>query len=203
MTVLIDLMRHGEPLGGRKYRGQKDDPLSERGWAQMRAAAGQSGPWSAVVSSPLRRCAAFARELADSRGLALRLDADLREVGFGAWEGLTREELEAQSPGVVARFYRDPLGQRPAGAESLCEFRERVLRAWARLLQRPSGRHVLVVAHAGVIRVIVAEVLGMPLSNLYRLQVPNAGLTRIAVEGADHTPAASLVFHAGSRRADD
>jgi alpha-ribazole phosphatase/probable phosphoglycerate mutase len=36
LITTLDLLRHGESVGGRKYRGQTDDPLSEKGWAQMR-----------------------------------------------------------------------------------------------------------------------------------------------------------------------
>ena len=60
----IDLIRHGEPVGGSKYRGQTDDPLSEKGWEQMRAAVGDHRPWEAILTSPLARCRAFAEKLA-------------------------------------------------------------------------------------------------------------------------------------------
>ena len=52
LSTVIDLLRHGEPLGGRRYRGQRDDPLSEQGWRQMRASVGGYREWQAVVSSP-------------------------------------------------------------------------------------------------------------------------------------------------------
>ena len=55
--TLIDLLRHGEPEGGRAYRGHSiDDPLSETGWQQMWAAVGYHKPWEQIVSSPLQRC---------------------------------------------------------------------------------------------------------------------------------------------------
>jgi len=87
VTTTLDLLRHGEPVGGRKYRGQIDDPLSEKGWAQMHAAVGDTAPWTRIVSSPLQRCRAFAEILADRHGLLLTLDERLAEVGFGVWEG--------------------------------------------------------------------------------------------------------------------
>lgn len=197
--TVIDLLRHGEPLGGTRYRGQRDDPLSENGWRQMRAAVAGDCPWRVVVSSPLQRCAAFARELADRHDLPLRIDADLREIGFGQWEGRTKEEVEAASPGLLARFYQDPVRNRPPGAESLEAFRERVNRAWEAILDRHGGRRILVVAHAGVIRMVVAGVLGLPLTNLYRLAVPNAGLTRVVVRQVGGRPWPSLVFHGEPR----
>lgn len=193
--TFIDLLRHGEPRGGRMYRGQRDDPLSERGWAQMRAAVGTDCPWQAVVSSPLMRCSAFAVELAQRHGLPLRVDPDLREVGFGSWEGSTREELEARTPGMVERFYQDPVAHRPAGAEPLHQFQSRVRRAWERILAESGAQPALVVAHAGVIRIVVAEVLGTPLERLYRLQVPNAGLTRIAVGHRAGALQPCVLFH--------
>jgi len=63
----IDLLRHGEPVGGRRYRGQTDDPLSEKGWQQMRAAVLDVQGWDVIYSSPLRRCAEFAQELSRRR----------------------------------------------------------------------------------------------------------------------------------------
>ena len=60
--AVIDLIRHGEPEGGRRYRGATDDPLTAAGWRQMEAAvAGLS--WQRIYSSPLVRCADFARHL--------------------------------------------------------------------------------------------------------------------------------------------
>lgn len=196
--TMVDMIRHGEPVGGKKYRGQLDDPLSELGWAQMRAAVGEHRPWDAVVSSPLSRCAAFAQELAARHDLPLQIDARLMEIGFGDWEGHTAEELRARDPDALLRFWQDPLHNRPPGAEGLAQFCDRVVAAWNDMLERYAGRHVLVVGHAGVIRMIVRHMLDIPLDRMYRLHVPNAGLTRIRIEGRGEDALPLLVFHAGS-----
>lgn len=193
----IDLMRHGEPLGGRKYRGQTDDPLSEKGWGQMRAAVGEHKPWQHIVSSPLSRCHAFATELSHKHHLPLSVDARFMEVKFGEWEGKTAEQLKAGDPDIIARFRRDPIGQRPAGAEALEDFVARVGAAWEDVLTAHQGKHVLVVCHAGVIRMVFAHVLGVPLARTYCIDVPSAGLTRITVEGSPEG-VAQLRFHAGT-----
>lgn len=193
MTVTLDLMRHGEPVGGRRYRGQIDDPLSEKGWAQMQTALGDARPWSAIVSSPLLRCRAFAEALAQRHGLPLSLDPRLMEVGFGEWEGRSAAEIEAASPGSVARFKTDPLNMRPAGAEPLADFHARVADGLAAIVARQAGAHVLLVAHAGVIRMALAWALSIPLANAYRIEVGNASLTRLRFDGSE----ASLVFHGG------
>jgi len=190
----LDFIRHGEPVGGRKYRGQIDDPLSEKGWAQMRAALGDHCPWSRIVSSPLSRCHAFARELAARRGLPLHSDARLKEVGFGAWEGKTAAQLDMENPQQLARFKADPLNARPAGAEPLQDFFGRVAAGIEALLQDHAGEHVLVVCHAGVIRMALAHGLNIPLGNAYRIDVPSAGITRLSYR---HAPIeATLHFHA-------
>ena len=58
--TVVDLLRHGEPDGGQKFRGSVDDPLNVRGWEQMRTAVGNYREWEVIISSPLIRCAAFA-----------------------------------------------------------------------------------------------------------------------------------------------
>jgi alpha-ribazole phosphatase/probable phosphoglycerate mutase len=178
----IDLLRHGEPVGGRRYRGQIDDPLSEKGWNQMRAATMNRPQWTAIISSPLLRCRAFAEELATQTGLPLAFDDRLKEVGFGTWEGRTAQEIMAMDPDAVFNFKRDPVAHRPEGAEPLSDFYDRVAAAYADIVEAHPGGHVLAVAHAGVIRMALCRVLGLAPENAYRIQVASAGLARIRVE---------------------
>jgi alpha-ribazole phosphatase/probable phosphoglycerate mutase len=190
-------MRHGEPVGGRRYRGQIDDPLSEKGWAQMRAAVGDTVPWTRIVSSPLLRCRAFAEMLTGAHGLPLALDDRLKEVAFGAWEGKSAAEIEQDAPGTLAQFKADPLNARPQGAESLTDFHVRVAAALDDLLAQYAGQHVLLVAHAGVMRMALAWALHIPLVHAYRIEVATASLTRLRFDAGR----ASLIFH-GSPRVD-
>jgi len=194
-STTVDLLRHGEPVGGRRYRGQTDDPLSEKGWQQMRAAVANHPGWDVIYSSPLRRCAEFARELSEQRSVPLQIDARLMEIGFGIWEGRTPDELNQQDPDQISRFWRDPLGNRPAGAESLDSFRERVDAAWQDLLLAQPGKRVLVVGHAGITRMVMTLVLGGRLDHLFRIQVDNAGLTRIRVQGSGADSFPVLLSH--------
>ncbi len=195
--TLIDFMRHGEPVGGRRYRGKTDDPLSAAGWAQMRAAVSGACPWQAVVASPLLRCAEFAAELGNQRRLPVTFDERFAELGYGEWEGKTSAEIEAASPGAILRYRRDPLRCRPAGAENLDEFVARFGAAWRDLLSAYAGKHLLVVAHAGVIRMALAHALGIPLGSMFRIEVAYAGLTRFKIEGRGDEQVVSLVFHGG------
>ncbi|MBL1260552.1 MAG: alpha-ribazole phosphatase family protein [Thiotrichaceae bacterium] len=187
-------MRHGEPLGGSRYRGQIDDPLSDKGWQQMRDALAGYSLWDAVVTSPLVRCCAFAEELAGAQQLPLAIEADFKELGFGSWEGKTRAELAEIDPQQLQRFYQDPIKYRPEGAEALADFSARVSAAWQRIADAQHGEHLLLVAHAGVIRVLICHALGLPVEQMFRLQVSNASISRIIL---DQRCPPVLQFHNG------
>ncbi len=194
-TTIIDVIRHGEPVGGSKYRGQVDDPLSERGWQQMRAAVAARGGWEQIVSSDLTRCADFARELAGQRDIPLELDSGFRELAFGEWEGKSSKELLAERPAEVEAFWRDPLHNTPSGAESLVAFQQRVGGAWQRLLENHRGKHLLLVGHAGMMRIVLLNALSMPLESFYHFDPRNAAVVRIRVDTGRHGEAYhQLVF---------
>lgn len=198
MSTLVDLIRHGEPVGGRKYRGQTDDPLSDKGWQQMRDAVGDHHPWQRIYTSPLTRCSEFALELAQRHDLPLHTDDRFKEIGFGTWEGKTAAEIKAGDPDILHHFWRNPLEQRPQGAEPMQEFVDRVSAAWQDLLSQHVGEHLLIVCHAGVIRASLLYLLGIPMNHVFRIQVSNAGITRIELDKFDSEWFPRLVFHGGS-----
>jgi len=198
-VTIVDLIRHGEPVGGGgRYRGHIDDPLSEKGWQQMRDAVAGHSPWNSIVSSPLSRCSAFANELGQKHDIPVALDDRLKEIGFGGWEGKTKDQISAESPTALSSFYDDPIRNRPPGAETLDDFNSRISEAWSGLTTQYSGQHVLLVGHAGVIRMTMLHVLNMPLSSMFRIYVPNAGVTRIRIDGVGDKALTSLMFHAGT-----
>jgi probable phosphoglycerate mutase len=176
----IDLLRHGEPEGGVRYRGDGvDDPLSERGWEQMWASVGACANWTQVVTSPLRRCRAFAQAVAERHHLPLAVDPRLREVGFGAWEGKRHEEVRDADPAAYYAFFRDAVRHRPPGSEPLEAFYARVREGILAIFDEHTEGHVLLVCHLGVMRAAIALALDMPLPSLYRMHAPYAGLIRL------------------------
>lgn len=191
----VDLLRHGEPVGGRRYRGQTDDPLSEKGWQQMRDAVMGMHDWNVIYSSPLRRCAEFAHELSSRLSLPAHIDERLKEIGFGAWEGRTPEDIRHDDPHRLENFWRDPVGNQPEGAESLSSFQARVSAAWAEICCKHGGQRVLIVAHAGITRMLLSLALGSPAEHMFRIQVENAGLTRIRIQGQGADALPMIVFH--------
>jgi alpha-ribazole phosphatase/probable phosphoglycerate mutase len=197
VNTTIDLIRHGEPVGGRKYRGQIDDPLSDKGWRQMREAVADHNPWDVIISSTLSRCIEFAQELGQRHAIEVIAEPRFIEIGFGEWEGRTASELIEEDADQVHRFLTDPLNNTPPDAETLHEFEARIIGAWNDVLQQYAGQHVLLVGHAGMMRMILRHVLEMPLERMFRIQVANAAISRIRVESTGGEAFPRLLFHDG------
>ncbi len=178
--TVIDLIRHGEPLGGRRYRGHNiDDPLTEKGWSQMWNSVGVYNAWQKIITSPLQRCQRFAHELGERHGINVAVEPRFKEVGFGTWEGLSHEEVKIDRADEYQAFLKDPVNQRPHGAEPLDDFIRRVSLAYEEVIERHRGGHFLIVAHAGVMRAIIAKTVHASPSGLYRIKISNGGITRI------------------------
>ena len=195
--TIIDLIRHGEPVGGPRYRGHTDDPLSEEGWQQMRSSVDDHKPWDRIISSPLLRCAEFAKELATRHAIPMQTDARFKEIYFGPWEGKTADELMATDKTCVQRFWTDPVNNMPDGAETITEFEQRVLAAWGELGRQFNGQHLLLVGHGGMMRVILSHVLGMPRAHMFRLSVKYAAISRIRLDDNGDRIMPIVKFHAG------
>ena len=188
----VDLIRHGEPVGGRIIRGNGcDHPLSADGWRQMHAAVGNAAPWDQIVSSPMARCREFALELAVRHALPLAIEPQLREIGMGAWEGRRPAELAADEADAFQAFRRDPVAFRPPGGERLEALRARVGAAYDRQVATSPGRRLLIVCHAGVSRAVLGHLLNADAERWYRIRIDYAGVTRI--RHGRHGPAIEYV----------
>jgi len=190
--TIIDLIRHGEPEGGSRYRGYNiDDPLSEKGWSQMWGAVGDYDEWDLIITSPLQRCRAFAEALGEKQNITVVVEENLKEVGFGTWEGKTPAEIKEKSLVEFDAFYADPVNNRPEGAEPLEEFIQRVVGVYNKVIEKYSGKHLLIVAHAGVNRALIANAIDASPAGMYRIDVRNAGVSRIV----NNAKGDKLVFH--------
>lgn len=181
MSVAIALLRHGE-TGARGFRGRSDDALTALGFDQMGAAVAGSGSWSYVLSSPLRRCADFARAFAAERQLPCTVDARLQELDFGAWEGRTNEQLLREDAVALQAFWADPWRFAPTGGESLLVFAERVFAALADLARQDLPGRGLVVTHGGVIRLCLAKARGRMGGDLATMVVTHGTLCPLRLE---------------------
>ena len=202
----IALLRHGATCEVNEgvLRGRGDDALSAEGWQQLRQAASaaqsqgqaQSLRWQRIVSSPLRRCADFAHELAAQWALPLSIDERLSELDFGDWEGRHYSELmaEADSATALQGFWTDPWRHPPPQGERLEMFEQRVLSVWNELsataaAEQSAGDTTLVVTHGGVIRLLLCAMRGLPRTELLKLEVHHASLHLLPSQPLQPLPA--------------
>ena len=196
-TTIIDLLRHGDVEGGQKCRGQLDDPLSELGWKQLRTATTNKQNWQQIITSPLQRCAAFANELAQAHSLPVQTENEFQEISFGLWEGKTADELLEQEADKIKKYWNDPINITPPQGENLLAFEKRIINGWGNVLNDFQGKHVLLISHAGVMRIILCHILGMPLTEIFKLDIALAKASRIQIDHAEGENWPRLIFHGG------
>jgi probable phosphoglycerate mutase len=141
-------------------------PLTERGVAQARALGELFAGVGAteVHASPMDRTAHTARILAGA-GRRVRLHAGLREISLGDLDGAHTRDVFAAAP----RWLADPDAALPGG-ESLADATRRAGAALDRILAAGAEREVIVVAHGGVNRGLLARLLGMPMDRAHRIR---------------------------------
>ncbi len=175
------LVRHAEAdraFRGRCY-GSLDVELSAGGRRQAGelAAALAETPFAAAYSSPLSRALETAAAIAAGRGLEPAVDQRLREIDFGELEGLSYDEIRTARPELYRKWMEAPASVRFPGGESFADLRSRVLAAVGSIRQRHPGEAVVVVAHGGVVRVVLADVLGLTDGAAFRLDQTYGGLS--------------------------
>jgi len=181
--TIIDLIRHGETISGPCYLGSTDSILSEKGWQQMRGASLGHAPWDTIISSPLKRCHAYAEELSNMNNIPLIVEDNIQEIHFGVFEGRTAKDLMQHNPEALKLFWADPIKNTPPNGEQYLIFKNRVLKSWQSILNKVINKHVCVITHAGVIRTLVQQALGIPDKNLFNMDIKHGGITRIEITG--------------------
>lgn len=183
MSFRLFVLRHGETAWtrARRFTGWRDVPLSEEGRRQAEAAAlALAGVRpAAVYASPLERARASAEAIARVHGLAVRAAPAFREMGFGAWEGRTRDEVAAGDPAGWELWRADPGRFTAPGGESLAAVAERVAAGLEALRAAHEGEAVILVTHAVVTRLIVLDALGLGLDRLWTVDAAPAGISEL------------------------
>lgn len=163
LTRLI-LVRHGETAGQSsiRYYGATDVPLSDLGREQARHARSRipGETFEMVWSSSLCRAWESAQIIAPRH--PVRIEFDFREIDFGRWEGLTREEIEVVDSSLYADWQAKRAGFEFPEGETRPEFRQRIERGLTRL-RSTGASSALVVAHKGVVRTLLELVCGQTL----------------------------------------
>jgi broad specificity phosphatase PhoE len=176
-------VRHGatEWSQARRFAGSRDIPLTAHGRLQAEAVAQALAGTSAaaVYTSPLERARTSAEVIAKPHRLEPIVEPRVREMAFGGWEGLTRDELVTRFPADARVWASAPHQATPPGGEALNAVDTRVRAAVAAVIERHRGETIIVVSHAIVTRLIVLAALGLGPDRLWSVDASPAGITEI------------------------
>lgn len=185
----IFLVRHGQipETQARRFIGQKDLPLAQKGRLQMNQVANlmQHRAVSAIYASPLQRAMDSAVIIADRLDLTVQTVLNLSEINLGQWDGLSIKEVKRRFPAEYKKRGQNLAIYKTPGGESFKELQGRCIAALNSIVQDKCG-NILIVAHAGVNRVLLCHFMGLDLANLFEIKQDYACTNLITVKNSDY-----------------
>jgi len=169
----IFLLRHGSLQTtdkAKRFIGQTDLPLSEQGRRQAKYWRRQLADWpiDGIFCSDLQRCRKTADTIAQDHRTPVTPLAELREIDLGRWEGMRFDQVKQLWPDAFLQRGRNIAGFRPPDGERFNDLQRRVVQIFEQQIGKCDG-NLLFVSHAGVNRVLLCHILGMPTANLFRI----------------------------------
>lgn len=178
MGLTLYFLRHGQTALSREdlFCGSGLDPeLTAEGleMAQAFVNAYREAGWRAVYSSSLRRSTTTAQPLCHVLGMGLQVRPELNEIGYGRWEGLTKEKVSQEYHDDYITWLADPAWHAPTGGELAVVIARRGLQVIEEIQQQFTDGNILVVSHKATIRIILCSLLGIDVGRFrYRLACP-------------------------------
>ncbi|MGE5586811.1 MAG: alpha-ribazole phosphatase [Clostridia bacterium] len=183
MTTRVFLVRHGETEwnAARRYQGHRDVPLSPAGELQAERLSRRlmRESLSAVYTSDLSRAVATARAIARPHGVPVVELRELREIDMGEWEGMSFHELQRTRPVDVARWLEDTANNPIPGGESYADLMDRVVPKVTELVRAHPGASICVVSHAGPVKMVLCDALGITPESRHRIDLVNGSLCAV------------------------
>jgi probable phosphoglycerate mutase len=144
-----------------------------------RAIAGRR--FDAIYSSDLDRALETAQYISSAVNLPVVPEPGLREMRFGEWEGLSRNEVASLDPMTLKEWTKGGADVRPKGGETFREMMDRVVSTLGNLAMSHPGKRIIAVTHLGPLRAVLCAALRMDLDSRYTVSVPNCGLVPVNV----------------------
>lgn len=186
--MILDLVRHASTGRAGHFDGRTDPPLLP-GAADAVCGGCAGMAWSRVISSPRQRARDTAQALAGAQAVPVEIVEDWAEWDFGDWDGRHRDAVavDEASRRALQAFYQDPGANPPPNAEPWAAFEARIERALRALAAQDDVSPVLVVSHAGPLRLALALACGLPLASLWAVRIDYGTRLRLRVrtDGAD------------------
>jgi phosphoserine phosphatase len=188
MTIIL-LVRHGhvEGIKPERFRGRADLVLTETGRRQAELLARRiASDWapSSVFTSPLQRCIATGAAIARTCGVPSEPFTGLYDLDYGAWQSLTYDDARAKDPDLFAAWFTTPHLVRFSEGESLQDVATRTASVLRFVLSRNAADTLVLVGHDSVNRVMLTQILDMPLSAYWRFAQSPCCINEIEVTGS-------------------
>ena len=185
MSKLL-IVRHGhvEGISPERFRGRQDVPLSGVGRRQANAVATRiAEEWNpvAIYTSPLIRCVKTGRAISEACGVTPEPLTLLNDLDYGQWQWKTHESVRAHWPEEFESWLKSPQSVRFPGGESLEDLSARVAEALREILSRHPDLTIVLVGHDSTNRVLLLQLLELPLSAYWRLAQDPCGLSEVDV----------------------
>ena len=185
MALKLYFLRHGQTELSREdtFCGSGLDPeLTAEGasMAEAFANAYDKTEWKAILTSSLRRTVSTARPVCERLEINAEPHAELNEIAYGRWEGLTKAKVEKDFHDDYIRWQADPAWHAPTGGELAVTIAGRGMKVIEELKSRCSDGNVLVVSHKATIRIILCALLGIDVGRFrYRFVCPVGSISLI------------------------
>lgn len=171
----IFLIRHAESVLNKKniIQGWENPELSEAGLVQAQRLAGAFPQDIPIISSDLQRAKRTAEFVASPHGERVQLDARLREVHVGHWQGFNKSDL-SDDP-LWTAYQTNPEHFQFPGGESLHDVQQRMMTVASEHILL--GQDVILVSHRLALRSLVCYFTKRSLADLHTIDIPNASIT--------------------------
>lgn len=173
-ALKVLLVRHGhvEGIKPERFRGRQPLALTALGRAQAAAVAHRiAGTWqpSTIYTSPMGRCVETGAAIANACGTTAAICEDLNDIDYGAWQFMTFEQAHTVDPALFAAWFATPQYVRFPHGESLQDAAVRVANTLRFVRARHPHDTIVLVGHDSINRVLLLQLLDLPLSAYWRL----------------------------------
>lgn len=190
MSLCVYMLRHGETEASQHdvFSGKMNPDLSSAGFEMARHFAHQYAKldWQAVYVSPMQRTQSTARPFCEATGLDMQLRDGLKEMSFGDWESLTKEQVHETFADDYVRWLTEPAWNPPTGGESAVQVASRASLVLSEIEEKHTDGNVLIVAHKSTLRIVLCSLLGLDLGRYrdrFTFPVASVSVVEFGVHG--------------------
>jgi alpha-ribazole phosphatase len=170
----IFFVRHGDTIDEetkKVYKGSIDIPLSDRGRQRIARASEFLSRFKMdfIYTSALSRCIESGKIIAEKQGVSIETESALNELGFGLWEGMSFDEIRERYPREIELWLKDFETHTPPQGEPMRDAQQRSVAKFKEIADKHRGQNIVIVCHAGILRLIICSILDLKLSGMFRI----------------------------------